>query len=201
MEGQRHKAPRGRRRRKARPKSASAVSSEPILIVARRPDAPRVKTPNRSIAASAKPRRHQASVVPPPETTGLREGEEAEKPRRSVRIIQATPNSGGLEATRVRLLQRLLDADGRIAITRAAEALREQQIEVPEEQEHQVQLLDHNDERRARDAISVIRRLLERQPPKKRPIMERRLRRLEQEADEAETRQGAAALLKTIRAA
>src|SRR5690606_43987 len=137
-------------------------------------DSPRVKTPNRSIAASAKPRRHQPSVAPAPLQPEVANGE-VEKPRRSARIIQATPSGGDFEANRARLLQRLLDADGRIAITRAAEALREQQIEVPEEQEHQVQLLDHNDERRAREAMSVIARLLERQLPKKRPIMERRL--------------------------
>jgi hypothetical protein len=200
MEGQRQRAARGRRRRKARAKTASAPDSEPILIVARRPDAPRIKTPNRSIAASAKPRRH-VSVVPEAEPEASAVEEPEAKPRRSARIIQATPAAGDFEATRYRLLQRLLDADGRIAITRAAEALREQQIDVPEEQEHQVQLLDHNDERRAREAITVISRLLERQTPKKRPIMERRLRRLEQEADEPETREGARALLKTIRVA
>jgi hypothetical protein len=99
------------------------------------------------------------------------------------------------------LLQRLLDADGRGAITRAADALAEQNIEVPEEQELQVQLLDHNDERRARAAIDVMTRLLEKQPPKKRPILERRLSRLEQEADDADLRASAGALRKAIRAA
>jgi hypothetical protein len=123
------------------------------------------------------------------------------KPRRSVRIIESTKAQDEFESIRGRLLQRLLDAEGRGAITRAADALAEQNIEVPEEQELQVQLLDHNDERRARAAIDVMTRLLEKQPPKKRPILERRLSRLEQEADDGELRASAGALRKAIRAA
>jgi hypothetical protein len=200
MEGQRQRATRGRRRRKTRAKSPAAPG-EPVLIVARRPDAPRVRTPSRSIAASAKPRQQRASTPAEAEAEAPTMGEKEVRPRRVARIIEATSNPGDFEATRARLLQKLLDAEGRGAITKAADALRDEQIAIPEEQEHQVQLLDHYDERRSRDAMTVISRLLERQPPKKRPIMERRLRRLEQEADEAETRASAAVLLKAIRAA
>jgi hypothetical protein len=201
MEGQRQRATRGRRRRKARAKTSPANGSEPILIVARRPDSPRVRTPSKSIAASAKPRQNRVSSPAEATLEAVPAGDRETRPRRAARIIEANLSTGDFEATRARLLRRLLEADGRSAITKAADALRDEQIEVPEEQEFHVQLLDHNNEARARDAISVLSRLLERQPPKKRPIMERRLRRLEQEADEVETRTSAALLLKTMRAA
>lgn len=210
MEGQRHRAGRERRRRKARP-NRSAAPSEPILIAARRPDAPRVKTPGRSIAASARPRKASA---PPPEaalspsaTVGAARNDASveaggeSKARRAVRIIQSTKTLGELESLRSRLLQRLLEAEGPSAITKAADALAEQQMEVPEEQELQVQLLEHSDERRALAAVDAIGRLLAKQPPKKRPILERRLCRLEEEADDANLRASAGALRKALRGA
>lgn len=224
MEGQRQRA-RERRRRKARPKRAARAPNEPILIAARRPDSPRVKTPGRSIAASARPRKTSAPpeagvaaattlVAPtladstpsgptPSDPAVVADSSAAgnEKPRRTARIVQPTRTQDEFELVRGRLLQRLLDAQGPSAITQAADALAEQRIDVPEEQELQVQLLEHSDERRARQAVDTIARLLAKQPPRKRPILERRLSRLEQAADDPELRASAGALRKAIRAA
>lgn len=209
MDGARQRPAGGRRRRKSRGKKSGGQTSDPVLIVARRPDSPRVRTPSKNIAASAKPRKNRRSDTPSADAasdeaaTVQSEAAALEKPRRAARII-AAPSAGRVddaELIRARLMQRFLEADGRGAITRAANALAEQQVAIPEEQEHQVQLLEHTNEERVRDAMEAISRLLQRQPPRKRPILERRLRRLEQEADDPETRECAAALRRAIRVA
>lgn len=214
MDGARQRPAGGRRRRKSRGKKSGGQTSDPVLIVARRPDSPRVRTPSKNIAASAKPRKNRRSDTPtayapsvdaPSDEAATVQSEAAvlERPRRAARII-AAPTAGHVddaELVRARLMQRFLEADGRGAITRAANALAEQQIAIPEEQEHQVQLLEHTNEERVRDAMEAISRLLQRQPPRKRPILERRLRRLEQEADDPETRECAAALRRAMRVA
>jgi hypothetical protein len=125
---------------------------------------------------------------------------EVTKPRRVARI--ALNQTGALderEVRRLRLLDRLVACEGRSAISRIADELRTHGFAVPEEQEIQLQLLEHVDERCARDAMQVMSRLLSGEAPIKRPILEQRLRRLEEEADEAETREQAAALRRQIR--
>jgi hypothetical protein len=204
MDGQRQRSAGGRRRRKARAKPTSAQKSEPVLIVARRPDAPRVKIPSRNIAASARPKRTQPAVTTDASSAAPEEADETveEKPRRAARIVQAQATAvDDVELLKQRLLQRLLNAEGRGAATKAVDALDAQQIAVPDEQEFQLQLLEHVDERRARAAMDVLARLFERQTPVKRPILDQRLRRLECEADDAETRDCAASLRRTLRVA
>jgi hypothetical protein len=71
---------------------------------------------------------------------------------------------------------------------------------LPEEQEVYLQLLEHFNEERAREALDVMNRLLSAESPIKRPILDQRLRRLEEYADEDTTRNMAAALRRTIRA-
>ena len=63
----------------------------------------------------------------------------------------------------------------------------------------QLQLLEHFNEAHAREAVEVLSRLLEKEPPIKRPVLNQRLRRLEEYADEAGTREAAAQLRRTIR--
>lgn len=199
----------GRRRRRKKKPEPSAPEA-PVLIAARRPDSPRLlKVPNRSIAASAKPRKNayqsqssDALAVDTPSTPvgNAVEAETNGKPRRLARIVQANRTAlDDAELLRQRLLERLLLSEGRSAITRAADALLEHSVAVPEEQELQLQLLEHVDERRARDAMAVLERLFRQQVPIKRPILEQRLRRLEDEAEEAETRVQAESLRRSIR--
>lgn len=99
-----------------------------------------------------------------------------------------------------RLLARLLAADGRGAITRAAREYRAQVGELPEEQPVMLQLLEHVEESVVRDAIEALERLLGAEPPHKRPLLDQRLRRLEEYAEEAETRHAASALRRALRA-
>jgi hypothetical protein len=72
-------------------------------------------------------------------------------------------------------------------------------FDLPEEQEVHLQLLEHFDESRARESLTTMARLLKEQPPIKRPVLDQRLRRLEEYADEPATRSLAADLRRAIR--
>jgi hypothetical protein len=198
MDGQRQRSVR-KRRRKTR--ADVREKSEVILIAARRPNAPVSMAAKARIAASASPQR-EASLTretsasqPPPSPS-----RPAPEPRRSARIIQLpTGNSDDLERERQRLLERLLSSEGRVAISRAANEYRAAGFTFPVEQEVQLKLLEHLDEECARAAIVALEELLDLEAPIKKPVFEQRLRRLEEYADEAATREAAASLRRTIR--
>jgi hypothetical protein len=121
--------------------------------------------------------------------------------RRAARIIQTAKSSlDDRELLRQRLLDRLVFSQGRGAISKAANDLWENEFDVPREQVAQIQLLEHENEERARDAIGVILELVQNEPPIKRPILDQRLRRIEEHADEDATRTAAAELRRVIRA-
>jgi hypothetical protein len=127
---------------------------------------------------------------------------DTDKPRRVVRIALAptAPSAADeVEGRRARLLDRLVTCEGRGAISRIASELIDTGG-IPEEQPYQIQLLEHVDERRASDALDALNRLLERQVPIKRPILDQRLRRLEEEAEEASVRDRARELRRRLRA-
>ncbi len=211
MDGQRQRPGGRRRRRKQRDEGHAAP--EPVLIAARRPGAPLIHrspgrgtftaTPGRSAAG---PRAEAATAGPAgPAPDG--EGKEAATPdpspkpsRRDARIVKLSPTQADEgERLRLRLLDRVMMSEGRGAITRAAEDYATAGFTFPEEQAVQLQLLEHFDEARARSAIDTLTRLLHQQPVTKRPVLEQRLRRLEEYADEASTREAAAALRRTLR--
>ena len=202
-QGQRQRAGGGGRRRRRKKKPEAKAKVEPVMIVARRPDSPRIlKVSNRSIAASAQPKNGRGGSGARDENKNRRLVESPDKPRREARIIQAKQSELTDDELRSqRLLERLLASEGRTAISQAVAVMDESGIRVPEEQEPQLQLLEHVDERRACEAMGVIARLLQFEPPIKRPILDQRLRRLEDEAEESQTREAAAALRRTIRVA
>jgi hypothetical protein len=224
MEGQRGKS-NGNRRRKRRAKGESKAQHAPVLIAARRPDSPRLgKISRRNIAASARPKRapteggngtegallepgdplangRGSALSTPLEDGGVDKANEAEKPRRVVRIAAAPSSTvDEREQRRQRLLERLSTCEGRSAISRIADELFESGG-VPEEQPYQIQLLEHVHEQRAWAALRVMARLLDRQSPIKRPILDQRLRRLEEEADEVSLRTEARELRRRLRSA
>ena len=90
-------------------------------------------------------------------------------------------------------------SEGRGAISRAAREYREAGFEFPLDQEVQLRLLEQFDEDRAREAIDTLTELLQQQEPIKKPVLEQRLRRLEEYAEEEATREAAAALRRAIR--
>src|SRR5512133_515069 len=219
MDGQRHSSSRRRKSKRARTDNKPQGSEkgkpreEPILIAARRPNAPAERPKRRFIAASAAPRRvdrvedsplqNQTRVGHPSSSAALRVASASEDPasRRSARIVQV--QSTGLddrEKQRLKLIERLLSSEGRVAITRAARELEAAGFEFPIVQDVQLQLLEHFDEAFARQALTNLASLLLEQAPIKRPLFEQRLRRLEEFADDADTRTAAADLRRTVRA-
>jgi hypothetical protein len=125
----------------------------------------------------------------------------SERPRRVARAAQNDGYLDDLDMKRQRLIERLVSSEGRGAISKLADELAHHNWPIPEEQAVQIQLLEHVDERRASEALDVMTRLLSTESPIKRPILDQRLRRLEEGAEDAETRQKAAALRRTLRVA
>ena len=214
MDGQRHAY--GATRKRRRPKHNSPPKAEPILIAARRPDAPPARPPRRLIAASASPRGNGSKGVAAADSSTSRvvngngnghnglsrdNGVNIDAQRRAARIVQV--NAAGpddREKQRLRLIERLLGSEGRVAISRAANDLRLAGFEFPLNQDVQLQLLEHNDENLARQAIVQLKVLLESERPIKLPVFSQRLRRLEEVGEDPLTRKIAADLRRQIRA-
>ncbi len=97
-----------------------------------------------------------------------------------------------------RLLLNLLVAEGRLDVTRAATRLREAGMELPRTQEASLALLEHNDESLVRDAIAILTQLLRDKPVDRRTLLESRLRRLAEYAEDAATREAAETLRKSL---
>jgi hypothetical protein len=199
MDGQRQRSGWGRERRRKPRKVDRAERPEPVRIAARRPDSPLLaKAPARTIAASAVPRnpkearqpvRIEPVAAPAPEP-----------PRRVARIVQlGGKETDEKERERRKLLARLLESQGRGAISRAADEFLQRGFELPNEQVVHLQLLEHFDESKARDSVEAISLLLRTEAPLKRPVLDQRLRRLEEHADEAVTRDLAANVRRALR--
>jgi hypothetical protein len=119
--------------------------------------------------------------------------------RRAARIVKAPEQTVAPDNREQRLLDRLLRSQGRVAISRAADELWESKFKAPRQQEVQIQLLEHENEHRARDAVFVMAELLQRESPIQRPILDQRLRRLEEFAEDPITRDAARALRRSMR--
>jgi len=104
--------------------------------------------------------------------------------RRAVRIVKVADNVLTPGNREQQLLDRLVRSQGRGAISRAADDLWESKFVAPKRQEVQIQLLEHENEHRARDAVFIMAELLQRESPIKRPVLDQRLRRLETSADD-----------------
>ena len=103
------------------------------------------------------------------------------------------------EIERRRLLQRLIDSEGRSAISRAADDYRNAGFEFPDEQDVHLQLLAHFNETLAGQAIQALTGIVGREAVRKRPVLDQRLRRLEEYADERSIREAAATLRRRLR--
>jgi hypothetical protein len=119
--------------------------------------------------------------------------------RRAVRIVKVADNVLTQSNREQQLLDRLVHSQGRGAISRAANDLWESKFVAPRRQEVQIQLLEHENEHRARDAVFIIAELLQREAPIKRPVLDQRLRRLETSAEDPITRDAAGALRRSMR--
>lgn len=97
-----------------------------------------------------------------------------------------------------RMVAALLAAQSRPAITAATSTLLSAGHALPESQDVQLQLLEHTDESMIRAALESLTAILAREPVRRRPVLEQRLKRLEEFADDAATRDAAAALRRKL---
>jgi len=101
-------------------------------------------------------------------------------------------------AERQKLLGKLLVAEGRPKISKAADDFAKAGFTLPEEQDVYLQLLEHTSEERVCAAIEVLGTILAGELPKRRAVLESRLRRIEQFAEEAATREAAERLRRRV---
>jgi hypothetical protein len=102
------------------------------------------------------------------------------------------------EREREMMLVRLLEAAGRPKITNAADAYLEAGFDFPAKQAVWLQLLEHSDEERVAEAIDRLSQLLEDDPPERRAVLDSRLRRIEEYADEPSTQRAAGRLRRML---
>jgi hypothetical protein len=130
--------------------------------------------------------------------------EEAKRQRRGNARIIAKPatTSDPDECERERLLGRLRAAEGRPAITAAAGAFREAGFELPNEQGVWLQLLEHSDESVVTEAIKKLSELFDEQEevPERQAVLDSRLRRIAEYADEPSTQEAASKLQRRLAA-
>jgi hypothetical protein len=175
-----------------------------VRIAARRPDSPLLaKIPKRTIAASAVPKKRNEASDGAEKELADRDREDdkpPEAPKRAARIVKlGTALADDREREREKLLGRVMQSDGRGAISRATEEYLSRGFELPNEQAVHLQLLEHFDESRAQESLLAMKLLLAQEPPIKKPVLDQRLRRLEEHADEATTRALAADLRRSLR--
>lgn len=115
-------------------------------------------------------------------------------------IVPKAPSTDPRVIERERLVAQLLAAQGRPAVTRATETLLGAGHAVPDTQEAHLQVLEHSDEERVRASLVALDGILftRGEPPKRRPVLEQRLKRLEEFAEETATRDAAAALRRKL---
>jgi hypothetical protein len=118
---------------------------------------------------------------------------------KSQRIVLAPPPQADPRAAdRQKLLGKLLAAEGRPAISKAANELFKHGFTLPPEQDVYLQLLEHTNEERVRDAIAALASILLGELPKRRAVLQSRLRRIEEYAEDSATRTAAAELWRQV---
>jgi hypothetical protein len=121
-----------------------------------------------------------------PEQNGKKSSETTPKPGRIV--LAPPPQSDPRAVERQRLLGKLLGAEGRPHITKAANEFVGAGFTFPEDQDVHLKLLEHSDEEQVRGAIAALSALLVGELPKRRAVLESRLRRIEEFAEDESTR-------------
>lgn len=133
--------------------------------------------------------RRDVSAEPAPTPTPTKVG----------RIVLAPPPQSDPKAVeRQKLLSKLLGAEGRPGISKAANDFLRAGFAFPNEQDVHLQLLEHSDEGHVRAAIETLSSLLVGELPKRRAVLDSRLRRIEEFAEEAGTRDAAKALRRQV---
>jgi hypothetical protein len=113
-------------------------------------------------------------------------------------VLTPQPDTDPRSAERQKLLAKLLRAAGRPAVSQAANDFLRAGFVFPDEQEVQLQLLEHANEEHVCSAIDRLAAILAAEVPQRRAVLESRLRRIEQFADEASTRAAAERLRRQV---
>ncbi|UQA61686.1 hypothetical protein [Polyangium aurulentum] len=113
-------------------------------------------------------------------------------------VLAPPPQSDPRAVERQKLLGKLLGAEGRPNITKAANDFLGAGFNFPEDQDVHLKLLEHSDEARVRDAVAALGTLLSGELPKRRAVLESRLRRIEQFAEDEATRLAAEQLRRQV---
>lgn len=115
------------------------------------------------------------------------------------RIVLAPPPQADPRAQdRQKLLGKLLSAEGRPAITKTVNEFFKHGFTLPQEQDVYLQLLEHTSEERVCEAMAALATILLSEVPKRRAVLESRLRRIEEYAEDPSTRATAADLRRQV---
>jgi len=124
-------------------------------------------------------------------------GKQETTPKPNRVVAAPTPrNVDPRELERQKLLGKLLGAEGRPNITKAANEFLGAGFTFPDDQDVHLKLLEHSDEAFVRDALGAL--MLTGDLPKRRAVLESRLRRIEEFAEEQTTREAAAQLRRKV---
>ncbi len=118
--------------------------------------------------------------------------------RPSKKMIAVPTREDPRAPEREKRLAKLLAAEGRAGVTRAAEHFVAAGFDFPEEQEVMLKLLEHAEDERVRAALEGLGRLLDGEPPQRRAVLDARLGRLEDDAEDAGIRSLAGALRRRL---
>lgn len=133
------------------------------------------------------------------EQRGTRASRDSNAPKAAGRIVlPAPPQSDPRTGERQRLLAKLLAAEGRPNVSKCADDFLRAGFTLPEEQDVYLKLLEHANEERVRAAIDTLATILAGELPKRRAVLESRLRRIEQFAEEPATREAAERLRRRV---
>jgi len=112
--------------------------------------------------------------------------------RTLAKIVATTPLV--TDPAKERLVGRLLAAEGSRAVALATEALESAGFAVPQDHDVSLRMLEHPDEARVREAIVALASLVEAGKARRRAVLDARLKRIEEHAEEADTKDAAATL-------
>lgn len=113
-------------------------------------------------------------------------------------VLPPTPNADPKTTERRRLLSKLLTVSGPAAISKVADEFVTQGFQWPDDQEVHLQLLEHTNEQRVREAVDALSKILAGELPKRKHVLDQRLRRIEEHAEDDGTRNAAGVLRKLI---
>jgi hypothetical protein len=112
----------------------------------------------------------------------------AERAAKIVTVPTRDPRDDPRREERDKRLAKLLAAEGRAAVTKTCEAYLRAGFALPDEQDVMLKILDHQEDERVLHVLAALSKLLDTEAPRRRAVLEARLRRLESDSDDAGVR-------------